>query len=103
MGHGAFFAELAFLDSVLPPVAFYEDPAATAMNPVMCCPMRARMRRTVPATGNPDVAGSVPALIAVDPHEAALRRWGTALDDGRRRANANHNLRKGSRRRQTEG
>jgi hypothetical protein len=46
---------------------------------------------------------TVPAMIAIDPNETTLRGWRTALDDGGRRADANHNLRKGSSRNQTKG
>ena len=72
------------------------------MDPVMGDPMGTAMGRAIPAAGNPNVAATIPALISIDPHEAALRRWGTALDDACRGANANHNLRKRHCRSQTE-
>jgi hypothetical protein len=84
-------------------VAFLEDPAIVAVNPVVSDPMRTGMRRTVPATGNPDVAAAVPALISVNPHKATLRRPAALFDDDGWGANANHNLREGRCRSQTEG
>ena len=84
----------AFSGSDLTPATFDHDPTVVAMNPVMGDPTRAGMGWTVPAAGDPDVACAIPALITVNPYEAALRRWRAALDDGGGRANANHNLRK---------
>ena len=62
--------------------------------PPVSNPARTGMGRTLPAAGNPDEAGAIPAVIAIDPHETTLR-WPAALfnDDGRRR-NADYNLRK---------
>jgi len=83
-------------------VAFDHDPAIVAVNPMVGDPMRTGMGWAIPTAWNPDVAATVPALISVNPHKAALRRRRTTLDDGGRRADANHNLRKGRCRRQTE-
>jgi hypothetical protein len=75
-------------------VSFDEDPAIVAVDPVMGYPVCAGMWRTVPAARDPDVAGAIPAVISVDPNKAALWRWGTALNDRCRWADANHKLRK---------
>ncbi len=87
----------------LAPVTFDQDPTAAAMDPVMPDPVSARVRRAIPATGNPYIAAAVPALITSNPHITALWRWRTALNDWGRWANANHDLRKRSGRRQTKG
>ena len=84
-------------------MTFFEDPAIVAVDPAVGYPMRTLMGRAVPAAGNPDVVRAVPAMIAVNPNEAPLRGWRTALDDGGRRADSNYNLRKGSCRSQTKG
>ena len=86
----------------LPPVAFNQDPAIVVVNPLVRDPDAAGMGRTVPAAGNPDVAVAVPVVITGDPHVAAIRWRRAALNDGSRRANTNHNLRKRSCRRQTK-
>ena len=97
-------SRLAFvLDSDLAPVAFNEDPAAVAVNPVVGNPMRTGMGWTIPAAGDPDVAAAVPALISVNPHKATLWRPAALFDDDGWGANANDNLRKRSCRSQTEG
>jgi hypothetical protein len=57
---------------------------------------------TIPAAGNPDVAGAVPTMITVNPDEAPFGRRRATLDDRGRWANANYNLRKRSRRSQTK-
>jgi hypothetical protein len=75
-------------------MAFDEDPAIVAVNPVVSYPTRAGMGRTIPAAGNPDIALTVPAVIPVDPHEAPFRRTAALFGDDGRGANANHNLRK---------
>jgi hypothetical protein len=75
-------------------VAFYQDPTIVAVDPVMGYPVCAGMWRTIPAAGDPDVAGAIPAVITIDPNKAAFGRWGTALNDRGRWADANHNLRK---------
>ena len=90
-------------DFVLAPVAFYEDPTAAVMDPVMRNPARSWMRWTVPAAGNPDVALTVPAVVPVNPYESALWQRGTAFDDGGRWSDANNDLCKGSCRSQTKG
>jgi hypothetical protein len=75
-------------------VTFYEDIAAVAVYPVMGDPMRMGMGWTIPAAGNPDVAGPIPAVVSVDPNVFAS--WGRAarFDDGGGRSYADHDLRK---------
>jgi hypothetical protein len=92
----AFFIELLIeqWSSDLAPVAFDQDPAAAAVDPVVGNPVRAGMGWAIPAAGDPDVTGAVPAMITGDPHKAAIGRRRTALNDGGRWANANHHLRK---------
>ena len=91
-----------FLIVKLAPVAFFENPAIVAVNPMMGNPVPTGVGWTIPAAGCPDVAIAVPAMVAVDPNISAIRRWWTALNDGGRRSDADHNLREGSGRSQTE-
>jgi hypothetical protein len=80
-------------------VAFNQDPAIVVVNPLVRNPDGVGLGRTVPAAGNPDIAVAIPVVITGDPHVAAIGWRRAALNDGSRRANANHNLRKRSRRR----
>jgi hypothetical protein len=84
-------------------VAFFEDPAIVAMDPAVGDPAATGVGWAIPAAGNPHVAFSVPAMITINPHITALRRWGTALSDAGRWADANDNLRERSCRGQTKG
>jgi hypothetical protein len=81
----------SFLFSGLPPVAFDEDPTIAPLLPAMGNPDRAGMRGADPMAMGPNVAMAVPAVIAVDPHPAFMRRRAIAFDDGRGRRHASHN------------
>ena len=83
----SFVAELR-----LPPVAFDQDPAVTALLPAMRNPDRAAMRGADPMAVDPDVAVAIPAVIAVDPHITIMRRTVVLFDDGRGRRDTNDNL-----------
>ena len=50
-------------------------------------------RAALPAAGGPDVVVALPAMIAVDPHIASIRRRATPLNNRSRRPDANHDLR----------
>jgi hypothetical protein len=80
-----------FLFSGLPPVAFDEDPAIAPLLPAMGNPDRAGMRGADPVAAHPNVAVPVPAVIAVYPDPALMRRRAIVFDDGRGRRHANHN------------
>jgi hypothetical protein len=68
-----------------------------AVDPTVGDPTLAGMGWTIPATGSPDVAGAVPAVVAVYPNVTTIGGRTAALYDGWRRPDANHNLRKRSR------
>ncbi len=72
------------------------------MNPMVSNPTRARMRRTLPAARDPNVAFAVPAMVAVNPNESTLRGPAALFDDRRRGTYANHNLSKRGCRQQGE-
>jgi hypothetical protein len=74
-------------------VPFNENPSIMVVDPAMGNPMRAGIRWTLPAAGNPNIATAIPAVIAVDPNESALGRSATDLDDGGRRPDPNYKLR----------
>ena len=96
-------AKLSSVVLGLAPVAFDQDVTAIAMDPVMGNPTRVRMRRTIPAAGNPDVTGAIPAVIAIDPDK--FRAWARAarFNDGSGRSYTDHNLRKRGGRQQSSG
>jgi hypothetical protein len=71
-------------------------------NPFVGNPDGVLMRWTFPAAGGPDVMISIPAMVAVNPHEASLRRWASMFDNRWGRPDANGNLRKGSNRDERE-
>jgi len=75
---------------LLPPVPFYQDPAAVALFPAMSNPNRAGMRWMRPVALHPNIAPAVPAVIAVDPHPSGMRWTIVDFDDRRRRSDANH-------------
>ena len=93
----SFVAELR-----LPPVAFDQDPAVTALFVVMGHPDIAGMRRANPVTMDPDVAVAIPAVITVNPDPTFMRRTVVGFDDGRGRRHANNHLRKSGGRHETE-
>jgi hypothetical protein len=78
----------------LPPVAFDHDVPTIAMYPVMGDPVLAVMRRTIPTAGHPDVTGSIPAMVAVDPNVLTAWRRAAGFDNGSGRSDADHDLRK---------
>jgi hypothetical protein len=75
-------------------VAFDQNVAAIAMHPMMGDPTLAMMGRTVPAAGNPDVMGAVPAVVAIDPDEFRAGAGGAGFNNGGGRSYADHDLRK---------
>jgi hypothetical protein len=79
-----------------------EDIAVVAMFPTMSNPMRAEMGWTIPATGDPNVATAIPAVVSADPDVAGARCDSTALDDGSGRSYVDHDLRKRGGRRQSD-
>lgn len=85
-------ALIFLLSSGLPPVAFDQDPAVTAVLPVMRDPDRVAMRGTNPVAVDPDITVAIPAVIAVDPHPTFMRRTVVFFDDGRGRRDTNDNL-----------
>jgi hypothetical protein len=75
-------------------VTFYKNVATVAVHPAMGDPVLAGMGRTVPAAGNPDIAGAIPAVIAIDPDVSVARDWTACLNNGGGRSYADHDLRK---------
>jgi len=73
---------------------FYQDIPSVTMHPVMGDPMLVGMWRTVPAAGDPDVPGSIPTVVSVDPDVALMGHGPARLDDGGGRSYADHDLRK---------
>jgi hypothetical protein len=73
-----------------------------AVNPAVGHPMRARMRRAIPASGYPHISVAVPVVVARDPNITRMGRWSIVLNNGGRRTNVNVHLREGCRRRQTK-
>ena len=74
------------------------DVASALGTPLAFNPNSAAMGRAAVATGNPDVAVTVPTVIAGDPDPVAVNGWGRGDDfygARRRRANADHDLRVG--------
>ena len=86
----------------LPPVTFNQDPAAIALLPVMGNPHGAGVRRMNPISSHPNVAVAIPAVIAIMPNPAGMRRVVVFLNDGRRRRNTNDYLSDSGRRHETE-
>jgi len=62
----------------------------------------AGMRRANPVAVDPDVAVAIPAVIAVNPDPAFMRRTLVGFVNGRRRRHANNHLRKSGGRHETE-
>jgi hypothetical protein len=69
-----------------------------AMPPAVSNPPLARMFRTLPAAGSPDVVVAIVAVIASGPYITPLRRTAAVFVDAMRRADANRDLRKRSHR-----
>jgi hypothetical protein len=82
-------------------VAFDEDPAFVAMDPAMGNPVSMGMGWALPATGNPDVAIAVPAVVAIDPDEFAAGGDGARFNDGGGWSDTDNDLRKGRSRQQS--
>ena len=83
-------------------MAFDQDPAVTAVFPAMRDPDRARMRGTDPTAVDPNVTVAIPAVIAVIPDPAGMRRTIVDLDDGIGRRYTNNNLRQSGGRNETD-
>jgi len=67
-----------------------EDPAGTAANPVRGDPNGSGAREDDPASGNPNVLGAGPAIVAFRPDVLGPGRSTDGSDmDGRRRSHAN--------------
>lgn len=75
------------------PVAFNQNPSAIALFPMMADPDGAGMGWVSPKTVNPDVAVAVPAMMSFDPYPSVMRWMVMLLNDGRRRRNADNDLR----------
>jgi hypothetical protein len=60
------------------------------------------MRRTIVVAADPDVVIALVLVIAINPDISALGRWSGILINGSRWPNANHNLRHGGHRTQSE-
>ena len=87
----------------LPPVAIDQNPPVSTVLPAMCDPDTAAMRWAHPMAMNPDVAVTVPAVVAIDPHPSRVRWMFVDLDDGCRWRNADDDLRHRDRRSETQG
>jgi hypothetical protein len=74
------------------PVTFDPDVASTGMAPVTGNPDGVGARRLSPSAGDPDVTGTVPAVIAADPGPARVRPRAGMFDDYRRRTDAHDDL-----------
>ena len=83
-------------------MAFHQHPAITTPFPVMVNPYGAWMRGVDPETMNPDVAVSVPAVMALDPYPSVMRWMVMMLGERRRRRNADDDLRHHNRRSETQ-
>ena len=92
----------SFLNCLLLPVTFNQDPAVAAMLPVMGDPDGVLMRWMSPIAMHPNVMVAIPAVIAVDPHPSRMRCMFMMFNDGRRRRNADDDLRHRDRRSETE-
>ena len=81
---------------MLSPVTLDQDPAVMTVNPAMGYPARVRVRGTIPAAWNPDVAAAIPSMVAVYPDVFSTWAGAARFNDGSGRSNADHNLRKSS-------
>jgi hypothetical protein len=90
------------INALLAPVTLNKNPPTAAVYPGIRHPNRAGTRRTYPVAGHPDIARSVPAVIAGDPDESRLRRRPVTFYYGRRRADLHVNLRERRSRKQSE-
>jgi hypothetical protein len=66
---------------LLSPVTFMENVAVVAMLPAMGNPMCAGVRWALPATGGPDIAASVPAMVSANPNILVSGRRSARFDD----------------------
>jgi len=85
-------------ERILAPVAGVPDVATTFGAPLAFNPNGSAMGRTLVFSWNPDVAASVPAVVAGDPYIVAVNGWRSwdNFDGTRRRwADADHDLRVG--------
>ena len=72
----------------IPPVPPNQHPSPGPLNPMRRNPYRIGTRRTHPVAASPDVSSSNPAVIAANPHIAAMRRWSIPLHNRRRWSHA---------------
>lgn len=71
------------MEVLVTPVTFDPVPSAGLMTPVAADPHGVGTGWSCPAAGRPDVAGSIPAVIAADPDPAGVgARSGVLHDDG---------------------
>lgn len=78
----------------LPPVSLNKEPATAAVYPVTWYPYGMGTRCKHISTGDPDIAGAVPAMITTCPYIPASWRRSRVLHHDRGRSDANGNLRK---------
>ncbi len=62
------------------------------VDPLMRNPACVRTRGQLPSSGNPNIRGSVPAVITGYPDMAGTWRYHPRLNHGMRRRHSNHNL-----------
>jgi hypothetical protein len=91
-----------FRNLFLPPVPFHQHPSAVAVHPVVCNPNGVRMWRLNPNTATPYIAVSIPVVIARLPNPSRMRAGRACLDNGGRGPDANHNLSKRGRGKQSK-
>jgi hypothetical protein len=75
----------------LAPVPSVPNVAAALLAPFALYPYCTGMRRAAIDTGHPDVAVSIPAVVAGDPHIPLVRWGGNDFDWARRRRADAHN------------
>jgi len=87
---------------MLSPVTLDHDPAVMTVNPAMGYPARVRVWGTIPAARNPDITGTIPAMVTIYPDVFGARPWAARFNDGSGRSNVDHNLRKSSGRQESD-
>jgi hypothetical protein len=76
----------------LAPVAFNQDPTATAAHPVRWNPMSMTPWWNFPTAGLPDISPAIPPVITGDPDVIPARSHSATLDHSARRRNPNHDI-----------